>query len=83
MDSYDEMNHLQRRSKELRTIVANLEDIKDWMAKNTGDMQSGLLECVNRLEVAIAGLQDVKDMVDDKATVMEEQVYSENATESA
>lgn len=32
------------------------------------------------VDVAIAGLQDVKDMVDDKATVMEEQVYSENAT---
>lgn len=80
MDSYDEMNHLQRRSKELRTIVANLEDIKDWMAKNTNDMQSGLLECVTQLQTAIEQVDSVKSMIDEKATVMEEQVYSENAT---
>ena len=83
MDSYDEMNHLQRRSKELRTIVANLEDIKDWMAKNTGDMQSGLLECVTQLGSAIEQVDSVKGMIDEKAAAMEEQVYAENATESA
>lgn len=81
MDSYDEMNLLQRRSKELRTIVANLDDIKDWMMKNTGDMQSGLLECVTQLEAAIEKVDAVKDMIDEKASAMEEQVYSENATE--
>ena len=81
MDSYDEMNHLQRRSKELRTIVSRLEDIKDWMAKNTEDMQSGLLECVTQLESAIEQIDSVKGMVDDKATEMEQQVYAENATE--
>lgn len=78
MDSYTEMNHLQQRSKELRTIVANLEDIKDWMAKNTTDMQSGLLECVTRLESAIDQVDTVKGMVDEKATEMEAQVYSES-----
>ncbi len=80
MDSYTEMYHLQRRSKELRTIVANLEDIKDWMAKNTEDMQSGLLECVTQLESAIEQVDSVKGMVDEKATEMEQQVYSENAS---
>lgn len=81
MDSYDEMNHLQRRSKELRTIVSHLEDIKDWMAKNTGDMQSGLLECVTQLELAIEQVDSVKSIIDDKATEIESQVYAENATE--
>lgn len=77
VNSYDEMNHLQRRSKELRTIVANLEDIKDWMAKNTGDMKSGLLECVTQLGTAIEQVDQVKDMIDEKAAAIEEQVYSE------
>lgn len=81
MDSYTEMHHLQQRSKELRTIVANLEDIKDWMAKNTVDMQSGLLECVTQLESAIDRVDSVKAMVDEKATEMEAQVYAENVTE--
>ena len=70
MDSYTEMQHLQQRSKELRTIVCSLEDIRDWMDKNTEDMQSGLLKCVTRLELAIQQVDLVK-----------EQVYSENATE--
>jgi len=80
MDSYTEMDHLQRRSKELRTIVANLEDIKDWMAKNTSQMQCDLLGCVTRLDSAIDQLDTVKSMVDDRATAMEAQVYSENAS---
>lgn len=80
MDSYTEMHHLQQRRNELRTIVANLEDIKDWIAKNTADMQSGLLECVTGLESAIEQIDSVKGLIDDKATEMEEQVYSENAT---
>ena len=80
MDSYDEMSMLQQRSKELKTITCHLEDIKDWMKKNTAEMQSGLLECVTQLETAIEQVDAVKDMIDEKASAMEEQVYSENAT---
>jgi len=77
MDSYTESQQLQQRSKELRTIVCDLEDIKDWMAKYAGEMQSGLLECITQLDVAIATLASVKDLVDDKAAVMEAHAYSE------
>lgn len=80
MDSYDEMNLLQRRSKELRSVSSEIEDIKDWIANNAGKMQSGLLECVVKLDAAMDIVDEVKSMIDDKATVMEEQVYSENAT---
>ena len=80
MDSYDEMNHLQRRSKELRTIISHLVDIKDWMAKSTEDMQCDLLGCVTRLDSAIDQLDTVKGMVDDRATAMEQKVYAEPAS---
>lgn len=73
MDSYDEMNHLQRRSRELQSVSAELEDIKDWMAKNTGEMQSGLLECVTQLESAIEKVDQVKGIIDEKADEIENQ----------
>jgi hypothetical protein len=77
MDSCDEMNHLQRRSSELRSVSAEIEDIKDWMAKNTGEMQSGLLECVTKLGAAMEIVDEVKSMIDEKAAAIEGQVYSE------
>ena len=77
MDSCDEMNILQRRSKELRSVSAEIEDIKDWMAKNTGEMQSGLLECITKLDAAMEIVDEVKSMIDEKAAAIEDQVYSE------
>lgn len=77
MDSYDEMNLLQRRSKELRSVSSQIEDIKDWIAKNTGKMQSGVLECVEKLDAAMDIVDEVKSMIEEKAAAIEEQVYSE------
>ena len=77
MDACDEMNILQRRSRELRSVSAEIEDIKDCMAKNTGDMQSGLLECITKLESAMEIVDEVKSMIDEKAAAIEDQVYSE------
>lgn len=80
MDSYDEMNHLQRRSKELQKIVCDLEDIKDWMVKNAREMQSEFLGCVLQLESAIEQVDSFKSLVDERATAMEQKVYSEPTT---
>jgi hypothetical protein len=77
MDICDEMNILQRRSKELRSVSAEIEDIKDWMSKNTGEMQSGLLECITKLDEAMGIVDEVKSMIDEKAEAIEDQVYSE------
>ena len=78
MDSYDEMNLLQRRSKELRSVSSEIEDIKDWISKNADKMQSGLLECVAKLDAAMEIVDEVKSMIDEKAAATEKQVYSES-----
>lgn len=77
MDAYDEMNLLQRRSGELRSVSSEIEDIKDWIAKNTGKMQSELLECAVKLDAAMEIIDEVKGMIDEKAAAIEDQVYSE------
>jgi len=76
MTREEELEHLKKRKKELKTIECNLRDIADWFEKNEIVMESKV--DFEDLEEAISEIQNTQYSIDDEIETLVDEIQGED-----
>ena len=72
MNMYDELKHLVKRRDELKTIIANLDEIFDWFARHKGNLKSSV-DCEG-LPTICCGIENVNESIDEQIAILEDKI---------